>query len=215
MTKRYPSLSAERALIWRLTHRANLTWIFRDGLHCANASVQVPGFVAIGNADVIQQRRHRRVSVPPGGTLADYVPFYFTPFSVMMYNIVTGRGVRQQAREDLVLLVSSIPRLTELDVDYVFTDGHASMAMTRFYNDPLKLGAIDWDLLQRRDFKRDDNDPRKLERYQAEALVHGHVPVEALLGVICYDAAIAANVVDLATSERLAIDVHARRGWYL
>jgi hypothetical protein len=30
---------------------------------------------------------------------------------------------------------------------------------------------VDWPLLQKRDFKRDPDDPAKLERYQAEALV--------------------------------------------
>ena len=81
MATRYASLNAERALIWRLTHRANIPWLFQHGLHCASARIRAPAFVAIGNPDLIQQRRNRRVPIPPGGTLADYVPFYFTPFS--------------------------------------------------------------------------------------------------------------------------------------
>jgi len=40
--------------------------------------------------------------------------------------------------------------------------------------------------LQRRDFRRDPDDPEKVERYQAEALVHRCLPLETLLGIVCY-----------------------------
>ena len=113
------------------------------------------------------------------------------------------------------LLVSSIPQLINLGIDYVFTDGHAFMAMTNFYNDPSKLDAIDWDVLQRRDFKRDDNYPRKLERYQAETLVHLNLPVKALIGVVCYDPAVASEITASARLMALDIGVHTRRGLYL
>lgn len=54
-----------------------------------------------------------------------------------------------------------------------------------FSANPEALYAVDWSILQRCDFKRDGNDPDKLLRYQAEALVYGHVPSNALLGVAC------------------------------
>ena len=41
-------------------------------------------------------------------------------------------------------------------------------------------------MLQRRDFRRDPDNPIKFERYQAEALVHRHRPVDGLKGVVCY-----------------------------
>jgi hypothetical protein len=42
-------------------------------------------------------------------------------------------------------------------------------------------------MLQRRDFRIDPDDPSKKERYQAEALVHKHLPVDALSGLACYN----------------------------
>ncbi|WP_371329131.1 DarT ssDNA thymidine ADP-ribosyltransferase family protein [Collimonas sp. OK607] len=45
-----------------------------------------------------------------------------------------------------------------------------------------QLREIDWPLLQRRDFKRDADDPRKMERYQAEALLYRHLPIQGVLG---------------------------------
>jgi hypothetical protein len=67
--------------------------------------------------------------------LADYVPFYFTPFSVMMKNIHSGWGVQQRQNEEIVILVSSLHRIRELDLPFVFTNAHAyrfrnSSAMT-------------------------------------------------------------------------------------
>jgi hypothetical protein len=50
---------------------ANLPWLLARGLHSANGGVPDPNFTAIGNPDLIGSRAHRRVPIPPGGTLAD------------------------------------------------------------------------------------------------------------------------------------------------
>ncbi|MGO4612234.1 DarT ssDNA thymidine ADP-ribosyltransferase family protein, partial [Variovorax sp. 2RAF20] len=69
-------------MIWRIVHRDNIPWILTNGLHCVNSKIRDPNYVNIGNVDLIDKRRHRIVPVEPGGTLTDYIPFYFTPFSV-------------------------------------------------------------------------------------------------------------------------------------
>lgn len=56
----------------------------------ATGRVLDPNFRNIGNLDLIDKRAHRVVKVGPDGTLGDYVSFYFTPFSIMMFNIHTG-----------------------------------------------------------------------------------------------------------------------------
>lgn len=88
----YPNLNPEKALIWRIVHRDNLPWILDNGLHCGNGGVQAPGWVSIGNPELIDKRANHPVRLPPGGFLNDYVPFYFTPFSPMLRNIHTGWG---------------------------------------------------------------------------------------------------------------------------
>jgi hypothetical protein len=40
---------------------------------------------------------------------------------------------------------------------------------------------------RRRDFRNDPHDPSKKQRYQAEALVHKHLPVDTLSGFVCYN----------------------------
>jgi hypothetical protein len=83
MPNHYPNLNPEKALIWRITHRKNLPWILANGLHAGNSGPRLRDWVSIGNEDLIGRRAHRKVPVPPGGVLNDYVPFYFTPFSPM------------------------------------------------------------------------------------------------------------------------------------
>lgn len=84
------NLTPERGLLFRITHIANLPWLLANGLLCASSTAHDPNFVTIGNPDLIERRRQRRVPIAPNGTLADYVPFYFTPKSPMLLNIKTG-----------------------------------------------------------------------------------------------------------------------------
>ena len=70
-------------------HVANVEWILKNGLHCANSGSTDPNYVPIGNSDLIAKRNERDVPIPPGGTLSDYIPFYFTSASPMLLNIKT------------------------------------------------------------------------------------------------------------------------------
>ena len=161
-------LSPEKALIFRITHLDNLPWILNHGLHAQQGQLIDPDFRNIGNPDLIQKRAHRIVKAGPGGTLGDYVPFYFTPFSIMMYNIHTGYGVPQVPNEEIVILVSSLFEVSKLRIPFAFTDQHAYPIMARYFTDLDDLGEVRWDLLNRKDFRHDPDDPGKKERYQAE-----------------------------------------------
>ena len=146
-------LTPERALIFRITHIENLPWILRHGLSCPSSDLRDPGFVTIGNPEIIGKRSSKLIPVSPGGVLEDYVPFYFTPCSVMLYNIVTGySGMTRRERDDVIVLVSSVRKLSETGVAFVFTDRHALVAYARFFNDVSALDRIDWELLRACDF---------------------------------------------------------------
>ena len=181
-------LTAKRGLIFRICHINNLDWHIRNGLVCKNSILKNERFISIGNKDLIENRIKRRVPIHPFGTLSDYVPFYFAPSSVMMYNIKTGfNGIEKRQNSELIIFVSSIHKLIELEIPFVFTDRHAYLATANFYSKSEHLNNIDWKILQERDFKRDNEDLEKMERYQAEALVYNILPVAALLGVVCYN----------------------------
>ena len=210
----YSSLNPEKALIWRIVHRDNLPWILDNGLHCENSKVLASEYVNIGNVDLIDKRRSRRVPIAPEGFLADYVPFYFTPFSVMMKNIHSGWSVQQRSNDEIVILVSSLHRVEQLGLPFVFTNAHAYPDWTDYYSDLANLREIDWSILQRRDFKRDPDDPRKMERYQAEALIHHHLPITGLLGIMCHTDAMKERIEQDVAARGLTLSVHARPKWY-
>ncbi len=133
----------------------------------------------------------------------------------MLLNIKTGwNGIPRRENREIIVLVSSIAKLAADHLTFLFTDRHAYLVTAQFFSDPADLDQIDWPLLRNRDFRRDPGDPGKLERYQAEALVHRHLPNEAMLGIVCYDGATQAWLQTLVASHRPPLVVVSRPGWY-
>ena len=153
--------------------------------------------------------------IPPGGTLDDYVPFYFTPRSPMLLNVLNGRGGAPFRRpEEITFAVTSIGKLVEAGVRCLLTDFHAYSSEADFAESPAGLDRIDWDLIRRSDFKRDPDDPGKLGRYQAEALVHEHVPVAALLGFAGATVQATRQIALLAADAGVTLPARERPEWY-
>jgi hypothetical protein len=209
-----PELTAEKAYIFRITHRNNLPWILKNGLHSRKSKLQDPDFVNIGMADLIVKRHLQKVMQPPGGTLSDYIPFYFTPRSMMAYNIHTGRNVKQRDNSEIVVLVASLRKLQKEALPFLFTDRHASAVGAKFSSDLDRLDRVDWKILQNSDFSRDNDDLEKTNRYQAEALVYKEMSIEVLLGVACCDNDQQAWAKDLVAKLDLEFKVLIKRGWY-
>ena len=242
------NLNPGKALIFRITHRDNLPWVLDHGLYARNGGVSDPTFRNIGNLDLIDKRSRRTVPVPPGGTLSDYVPFYFTPFSIMMYNIKTGYGgVKRVPNDEIIIFVSSLhhvaaqglhdPAGLRDELGLVFKERknrdlhrgdagvethhrprianpHAYPQMAEYFTDLAQLDRIDWPLLQSRDFKHDPDDPGKKERYQAEALIWGHLPLDALLGVCCCTEELGSLVRAQLNERRLGLKSSVQPKWY-
>jgi hypothetical protein len=208
-------LMLERALIFRITHRDNVPHILANGLHCQSSNVANPTFVPIGNPDIIGKRASRTVDADPGGLLVDYVPFYFTPCTPMLYNIVTGHnGATLRARAEVVVLVSSFDTMEFLGIPVVVADRNATLKFASMKSGRELLAGLPWDAWRGRNFKRDQNDPEPFERYQAEALVHRLLPPTALLSIITHDEATQGAVVQSVSDAGLAIPIHVRSHWY-
>lgn len=208
------TLTQETGLIFRVTHRDNVPSILDNGMHARNGKKFDPNCRNIGNVDLIDKRSRRVVPVPPGGTLSDYVPFYFTPYSIMMYNINTGYGVKQVPNHEIVIFVSSLPYIAALGIEFIYTNQHAYPPMAEYFTDLAQLHQIDWPLLQSRNFKHDPDDPGKKERYQAEALIWKHVPLKAWHGVCCYASTIEQQIKTEIERRGLTFKVAAQSSWY-
>lgn len=209
-------LTPERGLLFRITHVANLPWILIHGIHAALGALADPNFVSIGNSDLIDKRRRRPVPIPPAGMLSDYVPFYLTPKSPMLLNIRTGyNGVTQRPNDEIVVLVSSCQQMATCGVALLFTDRHAYTDTAVWTADAANLGGmIDWDILCRHDFARNDEYPDKMDRYQAEALAHQHVPSAALLGIACASPAAKLTVETAVRQNQANVQTLVRPNWY-
>lgn len=209
-------LNPDRALIFRITHVANIPWILENGLHCRSSGCQDPDFVNIGNEDLIRKRALRQVPMPPGGTLNDYVPFYFTPFSPMFLNIHTGWGdIRCRENRDIAILVTSLPILESQDIGYLVSDRHAKLETAEFIAGRNGLDTfLAWEYLQARDFKKNPEIPDKSERYQAEALIFKHLPICAVQGIIFYNLEAASAFQPLRTQLGLDLEIVTKPDWY-
>ena len=210
-----PELNPTNGFIFRITHRNNVPWILDNGLHCRNSKTVDPNFVQIGNADLITKRHYRNVKGPYGGTLSDYVPFYFTPLSPMFYNIKTGwNGITKRGNDEIAILYSSLNDLTKHGVQFIFTDRHAYLETAQPFTELTDLKQIDWKILQNRDFARDVNDLGKVERYEAETLVRNVLPVKALRRIACVNASITAAIKSEIAKRNLSVAVDTKPGWY-
>lgn len=120
----YKKLNPDKALIFRIVHIQNVPWLLDNGMHCMNSEIQASDYKAIGNLDLIAKRAAHAIPVPPGGTLGDYVPFYFTPFSPMLYNINTGYGgIAKVPNKDIVIFATSLSRLEKIKKTMCFRIG--------------------------------------------------------------------------------------------
>lgn len=131
-------------------HYKNLPFILKNGIHCPTSDIQDPNFIQIGFPSLINQRITREVPVEPFGTLADYVPFYFCIKSPMLYVITMGNDpeVIKTPADEIVYIVSTVERLEELKVMYVFTDRHAKLNYARFYNKYEDLDKLQWGIIK-------------------------------------------------------------------
>lgn len=172
--------------IYHITHINNLPSIIQaGGLWCddevAKGRVEATG---IAHQHIKDRRANRIVPLAPGGNLCDYVPFYFAPRSPMLYAIHTGRVEGYQGgQNDIIHLEASIENIAESDLPYVFTDGHAEMQISKFYDNLNDLDKIDWDVMQAIYWRDTIEDMDRRRRRQAEFLVHSFLPLEQIVQI--------------------------------
>lgn len=105
--------------------------------------------------------------------------------------------------------------MNDSGVSMLFTDRHAYTATAAWSGNHADLSAmIDWDILRRHDFARNDSYPDKMERYQAEALAHQHVPPNALLGIGCVSEAVKTAIEASVQAAGRALRLLVCPGWY-
>jgi len=172
--------------------------------------------VGIAHRHIKERRARKCVPLNPGGTLADYVPFYFAPRSPMLYAIHTGYVEGYSEGQGAILhLVTSIDTILTKKLPFVFTDGHAEMAISRFFHDLSDLDQVDWEIMKATYWNDTEQDNDRSRRRQAEFLVRDFFPWKLIEEIGVMNDAVADRVDDLLpSSERRSPAVTVQRKWY-
>lgn len=174
--------------LYRMTHIDNVPDILVHGITHKTSPHANSNFTPIGDPSLISTRNG--VELDNGRTLGEYVPFYFGTRMPMLYVIQNGfNGLPRTAPEQIVYCVSSVEKVLETNLDFVFTDGHAVDSFTTQYTKKeveqigqvLDMGAI------KAKYWNNETDLDLKRRKEAEFLVLGDMPVEAILGFIAYN----------------------------
>jgi len=165
--------------IYRIVHIDNLeTLLRRGGLHATNHTpIDGLPFRTIHNVSIQNVRQARSLPCGPGGTMHDYVPFYFGVLTPMLLQLKTGRITGyNEGQEPIIYLKSSVQVVREAGCGFVFSNGHGIAAFTEWFDNVERLDEVDWRIINERYWKDDVNDMDRQRRKQAEFLVHRFCP---------------------------------------
>jgi hypothetical protein len=207
----------DKKWLYHITHYSNLPSILCHGGLVANSGAKTRGisYVNIAHAGIQDRRLITSVPLPPYGTLHDYVPFYFAPKSPMLYAISKGRveGYKK-GQDEIIYLVSKIDIIHRSGLAYVFTDGHAIMGFTDFYNDLKDLHKIDWEVMNSQFWFDTEEDLDRKRRRQAEFLVHQFVPIHLFLGIAVKNNKMKQKVKEIIHKCNYDKPIAVRPHWY-
>lgn len=202
--------------IIHMTHIGNLDAIFARGALSATAKLQARGtqFTNIAYSSIQGQRATKQVPCGPGGCLHDYVPFYFTTRSPMLYTINRGNVPCEGGQDALVHLVSTAQKVAAAGLGYAFSDGHGIMAYSSFYDDLAQLDEVDWDVIGSRQWADTVEDGDRKRRKQAEFLVWDSFPMRLLSGIAVRSPQRRQQVETLLERHGLELKVVDKPAWY-
>jgi hypothetical protein len=205
----------KRVRIFWIVHVDNLPDIVERGELWAPAEMvaQKAPYVEIGNRQLTRDRAN--TIVPDLGVSLDhFIARYFCPRSVMLYHIRTGNSHFDGTQEEIVHLVASVEAVISRGLPFAFTDQHARLGIARFFFRAEDLKRLDWGVINSQDFANTREDPHRAHRKQAEFLVQGNFPIDAIEGIGCCTDRIASTVSAMIRSADLQIPVQKQPEWY-
>jgi len=206
--------------IYHIVDYRNLQQIIDlKGLFCKSYLVN-QGIINIDIAQPgIQERRFKfKVPVCKKGFLSDYVPFYFANRSPMLFSIHTKNVVSYNGSQtNIIYLVSSVQKIYQSQLKCCYTDGHATIRFTDFFDDLSKLeDSIDWEIISSWSWHDTDEDENRKRKKQAEFLVHHFVPWNLVEKIAVIDPIMKQKVESIIAESEYQYNpsVEIRRNWY-
>lgn len=185
-----------------MTHIANVSHILLHGVTHRNSTKANPNFVPIGDPSLISTRDS--FLLDNGNLLGEYVPFYFGTRMPMFYVIQKGyNGVTVTEAKDIVYCVTSVQRVIDTKLEFVYTNGHAVDSFSSQFEpqDVFDIeNQVDFQAVKVNDWK-DPSDLDLKRRMQAEFLLLGDLPFEAVLGFIVRNKEAKNQLLDFGVAE--------------
>jgi len=209
-------MNLEQIKVYRMTHIDNIPHILRHGITHKKSLNSNPNFVTIGDISLIDTRNSKQVKVDNGNffnfdapliTLGDFIPFYFGIKMPMLYVMQHGGNFveRPTPPEDIVYLICFISRIIQSDINYFFSDGHATADNYTTFYDRSKINElptlIDWDAIKAPYWGGEENLDIKRKK-QAEFLVAQDLPLEFIVSFGCYNESAKNKLLSLGIEEK-------------
>ena len=209
-------IAIDKIWVFRIIPIQNLERVLRDGLYCKNAGKTDKGFVTIGSKEIIFQRDNRIVKCYPDTVVNDYVPFYFSVRTPMLYNIITGHGVPASPQKDIIYLCCKLSELATENFQWCFTDGNAAKKISKFSTNLANIKHLDWQSIKTTDFRDDntDGDEDRVRKKHAEILVKNHVPAEHINGIAVLNDETKEQVAAILEKLDLPIEIKIKKEFY-
>ncbi len=203
-------------LVWHLTHVENLEGILGSG-SLLNFHQAVPKVRVALNS--VQTRRsttiiHGCEGYPPGMTLHDHVPFYFSARSPMQYLISQGHPDYSGGTEQLIFVGVRIGTISERGYTWCFSDRNATIAGAQFRSRISDIPqTISLDILGRR-YWHDSPELDAAQRRQAEFLVLNQVPLQDCAAIVTQNSQTLAIVEHALNGQDLPLVASCQPGFY-
>lgn len=201
-----------KAYLFRMTHIENIPHILQHGITHSTSANANPDFVTIGDGSLIATRNNFLLN--NGRRLGEYIPFYFGVRTPMLYVVQYGFNmVAPTPAENIVYCVSSVQKIIDLNLDFVFTDGHAVDGFSSQYTatDIQNIDTIlDKNAINAK-YWRDENDLDRKRRKEAEFLVLGDIAQKAILSFVTYNKNAKDTVINFGAN---VANVHIKSEFY-
>jgi hypothetical protein len=203
--------------IYHITHIKNLKFILESGGLIANSGLkrQQINYQDIAHGHIQDRRALTRVPCAARGCLHDYVPFYFAPRSPMLYAIHRG-NVEGYAdgQNPIIHLVSEAETIAANNLAFAFTDGHAVIAYSEFYDDLQQLDMIDWEIMSADFWGNTQEDGDRKRRRQAEFLVHQFCPWTLIKEIGVINSTLQKQVREILQDFNYQTPIRVYSSWY-
>ncbi|HAQ65586.1 MAG TPA: DUF4433 domain-containing protein [Bacteroidales bacterium] len=193
-----------KTFLYRMTHIDNMPHILKHGITHVSSDHANMNYKAIGDDSIISTRDN--IVLPGGKKLGAFIPFYFGARMPMLYIIQRGyNDVPVTPAKDIVYCISSVQKIVDHNLPFLFTDGHAVDGLSAFYEQkdlPNIDKILDKEAINAK-YWRNDEDLDLKRRKEAEFLVEADIPVSAIIGWIVFSEEVKQHLFSMEISEKM------------